>query len=209
MLNYEQISATDTVTQPFPYLSVSNVLGKEALDEINRDFPDITQPGIFPLSELKYGPAFTELVQHIAGPRLQSLMEEKFNIPLAGKPLMVTVRGHCRWRDGRIHNDSQDKIVTCLLYLNRKEWNAQGGRLRLLRNEHNINDMIAEVPPEGGNFLAFRRTDNSWHGHAPYEGPRRYIMFNWLASEAALTKNIGRHTISATFKRLFVPKSDY
>lgn len=209
MLNYKQISAVNAATQPFPYLSATNVLDETALDEVNSDFPAITLPGIFPLSELQYGPAFAELIRHVTGPKLQALMEKKFGLSLAGKPLMVTVRGHCRQRDGRIHNDSRDKIVTCLLYLNRKDWNAKGGKLRLLKTPHSLDDMITEVPPEGGNFLAFRRTENSWHGHTPYEGPRRYIMFNWLASEAALTKNIGRHTLSAAFKRLFSSKSNY
>ena len=50
--------------------------------------------------------------------------------------------------------------------------------------------------------MAFRRTENSWHGHKPYQGPRRYIMFNWLTGDGALARNIGRHRISAAFKRL-------
>ena len=95
-----------------------------------------------------------------------------------------------------------DKIVTCLLYLNEAGWNAEGGRLRLLRDGRNLENMIAEIAPNGGNFVAFKRTENSWHGHAPYEGPRRYLMFNWLTSDVTLAKNVGRHKISAAFKRL-------
>ncbi len=114
---------------------------------------------------------------------------------------MITVRGHCARRDGRIHTDSTDKIVTCLLYLN-DSWAEDGGRLRLLRNGHDIDDDITEMPPNGGTFVAFRRSDNSWHGHLPFEGPRRYVMFNWVRSEAVLMKNLGRHTLSARLKRL-------
>ena len=115
---------------------------------------------------------------------------------------MITVRGHCQKKDGRIHTDSKDKLVTCLLYLNDPSWSPQGGRLRLLRNGKDLNSTIAEVPPEGGNFVAFKRTENSWHGHEPFEGQRRYIMFNWLQSDVALAKNLGRHRLSAVFKRM-------
>ena len=62
--------------------------------------------------------------------------------------------------------------------------------------------MITEIPPLGGQLVAFRRTDKSWHGHHPFEGQRRYVMFNWLRSEAALAKNVGRHKLSAAIKRL-------
>ena len=74
--------------------------------------------------------------------------------------------------------------------------------MRLLRQGDDLDSVIAEVPPDGGSFVAFRRTDNSWHGHAPFEGPRRYIMFNWLRSNAAMAVNTGRHTLSFVAKAL-------
>ena len=43
--------------------------------------------------------------------------------------------------------------------------------------------MIMEVPPTEGTLLAFRRADNSWHGHKPFAGERRVIQFNWVTSE--------------------------
>ena len=45
---------------------------------------------------------------------------------------------------GSVHTDAKWKIISVLLYLN-QQWTDEGGRLRLL--------------------LAFRRADNSWHGH--------------------------------------------
>ena len=115
---------------------------------------------------------------------------------------MITVRGQCQKKDGRIHTDSTDKILTCLLYLNDQNWANDGGRLRLLRDGKNLDNMIAEGPPNGGNLVVFKRTDKSWHGHAPFEGARRYIMFNWLKSDMALAKNLGRHKLSAVFKKI-------
>jgi hypothetical protein len=179
------------------------VLSENSLRAVSSDFPLITDPGVFTLSDLRYGPAFADLIAAIRSPALESAMEEKFGVDLSDKPLMVTVRGHCQRRDGRIHVDSKDKLVTCLLYLN-EQWDEAGGRLRLLRDGHNLDNLIAEIPPQGGTLVAFRRTDNSWHGHHPYEGPRRYVMFNWMRSNAVLFKNLGRHKLAAAFKRFKV-----
>lgn len=188
--------------EPFCYFSAVSVIGAADLADVARDFPAISQPGIFPLSSLRCGGAFERLIEVVRSQRMTSLMAEKFAVDLQDKPLMITVRGHCQRKDGRIHCDSKDKIVTCLLYLNDATWDQQGGRLRLLRSQSNIDNVLVEVPPVGGNFVAFKRADNSWHGHAPFEGPRRYIMFNWVQSEATLAKNIGRHKLSAFFKKL-------
>ena len=187
---------------PFPYFVAPNALTPGALEAVTGDFPAITQPGLFPLSALNFGAAFGDLVDEIRSRDLEALMERQFDIDLRGRPLMITVRGQCQRRDGRIHNDSKDKLVTCLLYLNAPWWPDRGGRLRLLGNRYDLNSVIAEVPPEGGAFVAFKRTDVSWHGHAPFEGPRRYIMFNWLRSSAAMSVNTGRHKLSSVFKTL-------
>ncbi len=74
-----------------------------------------------------------------------------------------------------------------------------------MRNGRDLEDMISEVPLDGGTLVALRRSDNSWHGHKPFEGQRRYIMFNWVQSQATLDKNIRRHTISARLNRLGLP----
>ena len=200
MLNLDALSAAPIHTDPFPFLAASGVVNPWAVKQISADFPAIDKPGVFPLSKLRYGPAFERLIEDINGRDLEALLELKFGVTLSDKPLMITVRGRCQSKDGRIHTDSKDKFLTCLLYLNDGDWDAEGGRLRLLRDGDDLNSVIAEVPPVGGNFVAFMRTDRSWHGHEPFEGPRRYVMFNWMRSEAAKAVNLGRHTLSAAFK---------
>ena len=202
LLDLDAIAAGPLARAPFPYTTASGVIGREGLDALDRDFPPIERPGIFPLSSLRYGPAFAQLVDEIGGSQMQAVIEQKFAVDLSDRPLMITVRGQCQARDGQIHTDSLDKIVTCLLYLNRPSWDDDGGRLRLLRDGADIESAIAEVAPTGGTFVAFRRTANSWHGHKPFVGPRRYVMFNWLRSEAALAKNVARHALSAMVKHL-------
>lgn len=201
MLDLDAIRRAAVATDPFSYLATGGVLTHSALGHIQRDFPEISQPGIFPLEELTPGPAFNELIEEIRAPELEAVLEEKLDVELSDLPLMITVRGHCHRRDGKIHTDSTDKVVTCLLYLN-QPWESGGGRLRLLRNGTDIEDYITEIPPDGGTLVAFKRSDNSWHGHLPFEGQRRYVMFNWVRSSAALSRNVLRHRVSASLKRL-------
>jgi hypothetical protein len=209
VLDFEAIARAPVALEPFPFFTAQNVLSKDALDAIERDFPPITKPGIFPLSELQFGKSFADLIASIESAELEAIMEEKYQLKLSDKPLMVTVRGFCRARDGKIHNDSKDKVVTCLLYLNTGEWVDEGGRLRMLYDDHDLENLIAEVPPHGGTFASFKRTENSWHGHSSYEGPRRYVMFNWMTSDTTLAKNVGRHKLSAAFKRFDIFRNDY
>jgi len=114
---------------------------------------------------------------------------------------MYTVRGYVRERDGAIHTDSQTKIITVLLYMNER-WQEDAGRLRLLRGPDNLDDYVAEVPPYGGTLLAFRRADNSWHGHKPISGRRRAIQLNWVTSQAVVDAEQNRHGFSTRLKRL-------
>ena len=201
VLDLDAISRAPVVREPFTYFSASGVLSQAALRDIARDFPPIRQGGIFPLEQLETGAAFDALVDDIRSADLERTVGGMLGIDLASRPLMITVRGHCSRRDGRIHTDSEDKVATCLLYLN-EPWAQGGGRLRLLRNGHDIDDYLAEIPPDGGTLVAFRRSDTSWHGHLPFEGPRRYVMFNWVRSGAALSRHVRRHHLSASLKRL-------
>jgi hypothetical protein len=73
----------------------------------------------------------------------------------------------------------------------------------LPRGPNDIDDMIAEVPPEAGTLIAFRRSSRSWHGHKPFEGVHRPIMLNWMVNAATGRRELRRHMVSARFKRLF------
>jgi hypothetical protein len=83
-----------------------------------------------------------------------------------------------------------------------ESWDQPGGRLRLLRSSNDLNDIIVEVPPIAGTLLAFKRSNNSWHGHEPFVGERRVIQFNWLTSQGNRHIAMLRHQTSASFKRL-------
>lgn len=201
MINFDAITKTKVTHEPFNFFATPGVLGAVDLATISADFPDIVKPGLFPLSRLSYGPAFARLIEDIQSQELEDVMAEKFGIDLSDKPLMITVRGWAQKKDGRIHADTSTKLVSCLLYLN-DIWGDGGGRLRMLRSPDALDDFAAEIPPDGGTIVSFQCSKNAWHGHESYEGERRYVMFNWMASQAALDRELGRHRISAIVKQL-------
>ena len=63
--------------------------------------------------------------------------------------------------------------------------------------------MAPELKPLYGNFAVFRRADNSFHGHLPYEGERRVIQVAWLTSEDEKLRKTRRGRLSRLFKKLF------
>ena len=187
---------------PFPWLVVPGFIPGPARAALARDYPDIAEPGSFPLGDLRYGPAFANFIAELEGPALRAAFAEKFAIDLADRPTMITVRGQARAGDGRIHTDTSSKLITVLVYMN-ESWEAAGGRLRLLRSPDNLEDVITEVPPAAGTLLAFRVTPQSWHGHAPVSGPRRVVQLNWVESARVVRRERLRHGLSARMKRLF------
>ena len=200
MIDIGAISQSPVAHEPFPFFATGGVLKEGDLAAIRADFPKIDKPGIFPLTALEYGPAFAKLIDDIRSPELAEAVGQKFGVNLQGLPLMITVRGQAQAKDGRIHTDTKDKVVTCLLYLN-DTWDDGGGRLRMLRSPDNLEDYAAEIPPNGGTFASFKVGPASYHGHKPFVGQRRYVMFNWVQSDAALNRQLGRHKLSALIKK--------
>lgn len=200
-LRLEALRRTPLVREPFPYLVVPGFVTATGLAAINDDYPKISSPGSFPTDQLAFGPAFQALLDELEGDRFREAFEEKFGIELAGRPTITTVRGCCDAGDGKIHTDSKTKIITVLIYMN-PSWEQAGGRLRLLRSGRDLNDVLVEVPPVAGTLLAFKRSNNSWHGHEPFAGERRVIQFNWLTTEGNRQIAMLRHHTSASFKRV-------
>lgn len=200
MLDLGAIARAPVASVPFKFLVAYGVLSAVDLAAVRADFPFIVKAGLFPLAQLSYGTAFARLIEELRSPDFQILIGKMLGIELSSRTAMITVRGQCHRRDGRIHADSKAKVATCILYLN-DIWDESGGRLRMLRGRGNLNDYVAEVPPDGGTLAAYLRTDNSWHGHLPYVGQRRYVMLSWMASRAALERELGRHHLSALVKR--------
>ena len=179
MLDYNAFDAAPLQRDPFDFIVVPGFIEPSSLDDLNRDFPEIPDPGSYPVESLSYGAAFKRFVEELNGPELTRHFSEKFGIDLTDHPIMATVREYCQESDGAIHTDSKTKVITVLFYFN-KEWQHDGGRLRLLRSAENLEDYAAEVVPEGGTMLAFRRSECSYHGHKPFDGHRRIMQLHWV-----------------------------
>lgn len=200
-LDLERFEATPLQRAPFDFLIVPGFLKRESLAAVEQDFPAIDSGGSFPATSVRCGPAFAALLQELQGAAVTAAFAAKFGIDLAGRPTMVTLRGQSRAKDGAIHTDSRTKLVTALIYLN-SAWESDGGRLRMLNGPDDIEDYAAEVPPEAGTLVAFRCTENAWHGHKPFVGQRRSIQLNWLTEESVLKRELRRHAFSAWTKKL-------
>jgi SM-20-related protein len=201
MLNLAALEQTPINEKPFPFLIVPNFIDKDGLEEIERDYPAISQPGSFPLETLRFGPGFLKFMKELREPAFREIMGRKLGIDLKSRPTTITVRGRAREKDGQIHLDSKSKLVTVLLYMNGK-WEADGGRLRLLKSCDNLEDAVTEVPPAQGTLLAFLNTENAWHGHKPFSGERRVIQLNWVRDNWVVWREKARHTLSAFAKGL-------
>lgn len=200
-LNIEKLMSARVETEPYMYTIVPGFLTPDTVRRINATYPKIDKGGSYPIESLESNMVIKEVIDELDGPDFQRAISERFGVDLEGRPKMYSLRGYTRAKDGQIHTDSRDKIITVLLYLN-ENWQQPGGRLRILKNGHNVDDYVAEVPPDNGTLLVFKRSDNSWHGHHPFEGPRRSLQMNWMTSEGSKGFHAIRHKISAAVKKV-------
>lgn len=201
-LDLEALEQAALQHDPCDFIVVPGFVKADALEAINRDYPQIDLPGNFEPEGLTYGPAFREMLQELDSPQLKEQYEEKFGISLGDYPLQMTIRKYSEASDGNIHNDSRGKIITTLIYFN-DEWHHEGGRLRLLRSPRDIEDYTAEVTPAGGTMIAFRRSETSYHGFKRCVGERRSLQMYWVKPKRAMRGDKKSPSVKKRLKRLF------
>ena len=199
VLNLAALQAAPLKTDPFPFFTVSRSINDAMLDRVLTDFPDIGDGGSFNVDDVPVNDDFKAFLNAIDSPDFRQIICDKFSVDVMNLPMMMTLRGYSRAKDGRIHTDSKTKLVTILIYLN-TEWPAASGKLRILRDNHNLENYVEEITPGPGSLVAFKVTDNCWHGYPAYEGTRRSIQINFLTSEAASNKHRFFHKLSAKLK---------
>ena len=200
-LNLDKLRSASIETEPFQYVIVPGFLGPASVASINATYPNIEKGGSYPIESLEDTMAIKDVIAELDSPEFEAIIEDKFDVALEGRPKMYSLRGHTRAKDGSIHTDSKDKIITVLLYLN-ENWQQPGGRLRILRDGTDVDNFVAEVPPDNGSLLVFKRSETSWHGHHPFEGKRRSLQMNWMTSEGSKGFHAIRHKISAAVKKI-------
>ena len=201
MLNFELMKKAEINSEFYPFFTIQDVfLNKEDHKKITTDFPNIYKGGSFPSEAVSYGESIQALIDCLEGDQMRTILENKFLVDLKDKPVVSTFRGYSRMKDGKIHSDSETKIITVLLYLN-ENWDERSGLLRMLKEKDNIENYITEVPASMGSMVAFKVTNNCWHGFIPFEGKRCSIQLNYLYKEA-LSQHKIRHKLSSFFKKL-------
>ncbi len=204
VVDYAALRATPVAHDPFAHIVVPRFVPSDALPGVVRDLPAMASGGSFPPDSVKLGPAAAALIHELEGSAFRAAIAEKFGLDLDSAPVMITLRGRTREKDGRIHTDSVAKRVTVLLYLNpqTENWTKQDGCLRLLRGPDDLEDYAVEVPPVDGTLLAFPNGTTTWHGHRTFVGQRYAIQLNYMARDNKARSEMRRHRMSAFVKRL-------
>jgi len=201
-LNIAAVRAARTERQPYNYLVADHVIQPGIVDALRSDFPDIRETGFFPEEDIVAKGAFETLLNEMKSREMSQIVSEKLDIDLVDKPKMITIRKLSAAKDGRIHTDSESKIATLLVYLNDAWQDSAAGRLRVLRNGTDFEDMAEEISPVTGSLFAFRRADNSWHGHTSFTGERRVVQMTWLRSQADVERKKSRGSFTHRLKKM-------
>jgi hypothetical protein len=202
-----RLDRADTLVrdQPFHFLIAREQLPHDAAAELERDFPKYSGAGFFPWEEKDCGPSINDLIRDLTEPTVASAVGARLGIDDLGQyPTLVTLCRSLNKRHGTIHTDSKSKVATALLYLNESWPDTSDGCLRFLGGVDDVDSLVApEMKPLYGNLAVFRRAENSFHGHLPYEGERRVIQVAWLTSEDEKLRKTQRGKASRLFKKLF------
>lgn len=203
LLNADALAQGIVYDTPYRHFVANGVLSHEAAAAIRADFPQTSSVGFLASEDLDRRGAYNDLLCDLESDALATVLTEKLALPLEGKPHLITVRRWSREGDGRIHTDSESKIATMLIYLN-ETWEAGAdGAIRVLRSGTDFADYEKEVPPLEGNVFAFRRSDNSWHGHLPFKGERLVVQLTYLISAEAAGRKRRNAGVQGMLKRLF------
>ncbi|WP_444910047.1 2OG-Fe(II) oxygenase [Microbulbifer sp. TRSA005] len=205
-LDTSAISGDDILLnrQPFPFFVARDVLTKEMMPSFLKDFPHLKGAGYLPYEKHECGDSINTLIEEFTHPEFADTIGNNLGIEkLSQYPTYVSISRTLKKRHGRIHTDGKSKIATALLYLN-PEWTLDGnGCLRFLKRIDDFEDTVApEVPPSYGTLAAFKRAENSFHGHLPFEGQRLVIQVAWLVSAADKERKAKRGKFSYKLKQL-------
>ena len=132
---------------PFEYFIGSNFVRPEAADDLRATFPDFHNAGFHPVPDEMMKGAFGEAIRELKSEEMSQALSEKFGIDFHAFPRFITVRKVSAAHEGRIHCNSESKIMSMLVYLN-EGWSSPDGRLRVLRSQNSFDDYAAEVDPK-------------------------------------------------------------
>ncbi|MCW8127526.1 2OG-Fe(II) oxygenase family protein [Microbulbifer halophilus] len=191
-------------SEPFSFMVARDMLPRDIMPALLDDFPRLRGAGYLPYEADQCGNSVNALIDRLVAPDFANALGENLGIDNMGQyPTYVSISRSLKKRHGNIHTDGKSKIATALLYLN-GDWAETGsGCLRFLNRIDDYEDtVIPEIPPVYGTLVAFRRADNSFHGHLPFQGERRVIQVAWLVSAEDKARKSRRGRLSYKLKKL-------
>lgn len=190
--------------EPFNFMVSRGMLPRDIMPSLLADFPKLKGAGYLPYESDECGDAVNALIARMVEPEFADALGDRLGIErLSQYPTYVSISRQLKKRHGNIHTDGKSKIATALLYLN-GDWAPTGdGCLRFLNSISDFEDtVVPEIPPVYGTLAAFKRADNSFHGHLPFEGERRVIQIAWLVSAKDKDRKAKRGRLSNKLKQL-------
>lgn len=207
MLDFSRLAGPGTVVldQPFALLVAQGLLPASHRQSLQDDFPNYGSAGFFPYAAADCGPSLQALVDEITASEFADALGARLGIDRLGRyPTLVTLCQALNRRHGTIHTDSRSKVATALVYLEPDWPDTSDGCLRFLSRIDDIDALVLpEIRPLYGTLAAFRRADNSFHGHLPFEGRRRVVQVAWLTSDAEKLRKSRRGRGSRLIKQWF------
>jgi len=188
--------------RPYPYFIARDFVRAPAIQEVQESFPEIRKTGFHPADDMALSGAFGRLIEELKGEEVSGALSEVFGIDFNALPRFITIRKVSAAHEGRIHCDSESKVMSLLLYLN-DAWSSPEGRLRVLNGPDDFDDYTAEIDPKTGTVFAFLRKDDSWHGHKPFVGERKVVQVAWLRNADEAARKTSRHRMSNVLKGIF------
>ena len=202
-IDLEAFKRAHAAREPFAHFTGEGALKGDRIEALDRDFPNLRHAGYLTLEEVKPTGAFAEFLDELQGVEMAAVASALLGFDLRPRPRLVTIMRQCPRRAGRIHTDGKSKLATMLIYFNRAWAAGAAGAVRVLGDEHDFESTVAEVPPLMGNFLGFLRSDNSWHGHLPFEGERKVVQITWLESAADVERKKRDNALAQALKGLW------
>ena len=204
LLNNDGLASALEHSEPFHFLVARDVLAADAAPALAADFPRYRGAGFFPHDVADCGPSVNALVAELTAPAFADVLGDKIGVETMSQyPTLVTLCRALNMRHGTIHTDSKSKVATALVYLSPSWPEISAGCLRFLARPDDIESvLLPELRPIYGRLAAFKRADNSFHGHLPFEGERPVIQVAWLVDEAARDRKTRRGRFSRAVKWL-------
>ena len=204
LLNPDGLASALVRSEPFSFLLAQDMLSPAAAPALAADFPRYRGAGFFPHADADCGPAVNALVAEVTAPAFADAIGARLGIErLSQHPTLVTLCRALNRRHGTIHTDSRSKVATALVYLSPSWPEISAGCLRFLARPDDIESvLVPELQPLYGRLAAFKRADNSFHGHLPFEGERPVIQIAWLVDAAARDRKTRRGRFSRALKWL-------